>query len=74
MAPQSAQTAAKKLRDILLYVMKKSLSVVVGGHVVEVFAVVHKDVGALVNSAMYRRSREEGLFSTYFFEYYKKGA
>ena len=63
MAPQSAQTDAKKSRDILLYVMEKSLSVVVGGHVVEVVAVVHEDVGALVNCAKYRRSREEGLFS-----------
>ena len=63
MAPQSAQTDATKWRDLLLYVMKKSLSIVVGGHVVEVVAVVHEDVGALVNCAKYRRSREEGLFS-----------
>ena len=29
----------------------------------EVVAVVHEDVGALVTCAKYRRSREEGLFS-----------
>ena len=51
MAPQSAQTDATRSRDILLYVMKKTLSVVVGGHVVKVVAVVHEDVGALVNCA-----------------------
>ena len=63
MAPQSAQTDATRSRDILLYVMKKTLSVVVGGHVVEVVVVVHEDVGALMNYAKYRRLREEGLFS-----------
>ena len=62
-APQSAQTDATRSRDILLYVMKNTLPVVVGGHVVEVVAGVHEDVGALVNYAKYRRSREEGLFS-----------
>ena len=63
MAPQWAQTDATRSRDILLYVMKNTLPVVVGGHVVEVVAGVHEDVGALVNYAKYRRSREEGLFS-----------
>ena len=51
MAPQSAQTDATRSRDILLYVMKKTLSVVVGGHVVEVVAVVHRVIGALLDSA-----------------------
>ena len=55
MAPQSAQTDATRSRDILLYVMKKTLSVVVGGHVVEVVAVVHEDVGALLNSAKFKK-------------------
>ena len=63
MAPQSAQTDATRSRDILLYVMKKTLSVLIGGHVVEVVAVVNRVVGALLNCAKYRRSREEGLFS-----------
>ena len=62
MAPQSAHIDATRSRDILLYVMKKTLSVVVGGHVVEVVVVVHEDVGVLMNYAKYRRLREEGLF------------
>ena len=63
MAPQSAQTNATRSRDILLYVMKKTLSVVVGGHVVEVVAVVHVTIGALLDCAKYTRKIEGGLFS-----------
>ena len=63
MASQSAQTDAARPPDFLLYAMKNVVSVVVGGHVVEVVAVVHRVVGALLNCAQYRRSREEGLFS-----------
>ena len=51
MAPQSAQTDALRARDLLLYAMKKTLSVVVGGHVVEVVAVVHQVIGVLLGSA-----------------------
>ena len=50
-------------RELSLYAMKKTLSVVVGGHVVEVIGVAHEDVGALLNCAKYRRKRGEGLFS-----------
>ena len=63
MAPQSAQTNAARAPDLLLYVMKKTLSVVVGGHEVGVVGVVHVTIGALLDSAKYRRLREEGLFS-----------
>ena len=51
MAPQSAQTDGARSRDLHLYAMNKTLSVVVGGHVVEVVAVVHRDIGALLGSA-----------------------
>ena len=51
MAPQSAQTNAARAPDLLLYAMKKTLSVVVGGHVVRVIVVVHRVIGALLGSA-----------------------
>ena len=41
MAPQSAQMDAMKARDLLLYAMKKTLSVVIGGHEVAVVGVAH---------------------------------
>ena len=63
MAPQSAQTDAMRVRDLHLYAMKKTLPVVIGGHVVEVVAVVHKDVGALAGFTKYRSKKEGGLFS-----------
>ena len=63
MAPQSAQTDALRARDHLLYAMKNALSVVVGGHMVEVVAVVHVMIGAQLDCAKYTRQREEGLCS-----------
>ena len=51
MTPQSAQTDGARSRDLHLYAMKKMLSVVVGGHVVEVVAIVHLVIGALLGSA-----------------------
>ena len=63
MAPQSMQTNALRARNLLLYVMKKTLSVVVGGHEVRVVGVVHVMIGALLDCAKYRRLRGEGLFS-----------
>ena len=62
MAPQSAQTNALRARNLLLYVMKKTLSVVAGGHEVRVVGVVHVMIGALLDCAKYRRLRGEGLF------------
>ena len=63
MAPQSAQTDALRARDLLLYAMKNTLAVVIEGHEVGVVGVAHEGVGALLNCAKYRRSREQGLFS-----------
>ena len=63
MAPQSAQTDAARARDFLLYAMKKRLSVVVGGHEVDVVGVVHVTIGALLDCAKYTRKIEGGLFS-----------
>ena len=63
MAPQSAQTDALRAPDLLLYTMKNALSVVVWGHDVRVVRVAHEGVGALLNCAKYKRSREAGLFS-----------
>ena len=63
MAPRAPKADATSARDLLLYAMKNALSVLIGGHVVEVVAVVHRVVGALLNCAKYRRLREEGLFS-----------
>ena len=47
MVPQTAQTDALRACDLLLYDIKNTLSVLVGGHVIEVVAVVHKVIGAL---------------------------
>ena len=63
MAPRAPRADATRAPDLLLYAMTNALSVLIGGHVVEVVAVVQEDVGALVNCAKYTRSREEGLFS-----------
>ena len=52
-----------KSRDFLIYAIKKTLCVLIGGHVVEGVAEVHEDVGALLNCTKYTRQREEGLFS-----------
>ena len=49
--------------DLHLYAMKKTLSVLIGGHGVRVVAEAHEHVGALLISAKYRRKRGEGLFS-----------
>ena len=63
MAPQSAQMDAMRVGDLHLYAMKQTLPVVIGGHVVEVVAVVHKDVGrTIAGFAKYRRKKEGGLF------------
>ena len=63
MASQSAQTYAARPPDFLLYAMKNVVSVVVGGHVVEVVTVVHVMIGAQLDCAKYTRQREKGLFS-----------
>ena len=62
MAPQSAQTDAARPRDLLLYAMKKTLFVLVGGHEVRVVGVAHEDIATLLDCAKYRRKIEQGLF------------
>ena len=59
MAPQSAQTDALRARDLFLYAMKKGVSVVIGGHVVEVVTGVHQVVGAQLDCAKYTRDKTE---------------
>ena len=55
MASQSAQTDAARPPDFLLYAMKNVVSVVVGGHVVDVVGVVHMMIGAQLGCAKYTK-------------------
>ena len=50
MAPQSAQTDAARAPDLLLYVMKKALSVVVGGHEVGAVGVVQSGTETMLQN------------------------
>ena len=49
--------------DLHLYAMKKTLSVLIGGHGVRVVAEAYEHIGALLISAKYRRKRREDFFS-----------
>ena len=51
MAPQAPKADASRARDLLLYAIKKALSVLIGGHVVEVVPEVHVVIGAQLGSA-----------------------
>ena len=51
MAPPSAQKEAARARDLPLYAMKKTLTVVIGCHGGRVVAAAHEVVGALLNCA-----------------------
>ena len=51
MAPRSAQKDAVRARELFLYAIKKTRSVVIGGHDVEVVAEIHGVIGAPLDSA-----------------------
>ena len=72
MALRSAQMDAVRALDLLLYVLKKALCVLVGGLEVVVVGELHVDAGARMNCAKYRRKRVKGLFSNILKE--KKGS
>ena len=62
MAPQAPRADATRAPDLLLYAMTNALSVLIGGHVVEVVAVVHEDVGALVKRQVQKIERGRLVF------------
>ena len=62
MAPRALYLAAILARDLLPYAMKKTLSVLIGGHEVGVVGVVHVMIGAQLACTKYRQKWEEGLF------------
>ena len=63
MAPRALYLAEILARDLLPYAMKKTLSVLIGGHEVGVVGVVHVMIGAQLDCAKYTKQREDGLFS-----------
>ena len=65
MAPRFAQMDAARALDLLPYILKMALCVLVGGLKVVVVGVLHVDAGTLLNCAEQRKNTAKGLFSRY---------